>query len=374
MAGLLDYLRWRGDLSYKQAEFNSCDAGLLATIAYWPFEKEDVGHSLRHAAKRMKQTKEFKEKLGQETREEIELVILSSRIGDMRLLDWHTQKRANPALQFAAMTVRMSKHKIVVSFRGTDWSMIGLQEDMAMSYTDEIYGQEVAADYLRDIAHRFPFDKIYSVGHSKGGNYACYSVGACGKRIQDRVIQAISFDGPGFTKQVYEAPAFKRAIPKMKTYVPESSLFGIMLDHPDHTLVVKSTYPMPHQHNPRHWSIGRDRFVLAKGLTRSAQVIRHSLIQFNHTIPGKDREEMWSALFSIFEDMDITDANQITGNKLTGTVKLTKAYIALPPRLRTITVQIVTDIFNSMRTSSKFAGSSGNDSFKKPLFNDSYSE
>lgn len=39
MAGLLDYLRWRGDLSYKQSEFNSCDAGLLATLAYWPFKK-----------------------------------------------------------------------------------------------------------------------------------------------------------------------------------------------------------------------------------------------------------------------------------------------------------------------------------------------
>ena len=57
MAGLLDYLRWRGDLSYKQAEFNSCDAGLLATIAYWPFEKEDVGHSLRHATKKRKNLK-----------------------------------------------------------------------------------------------------------------------------------------------------------------------------------------------------------------------------------------------------------------------------------------------------------------------------
>ena len=33
MAGPLDYLRWRGDLSFKQRQYNSVDGAILASIA-----------------------------------------------------------------------------------------------------------------------------------------------------------------------------------------------------------------------------------------------------------------------------------------------------------------------------------------------------
>ena len=54
--------------------------------------------------------------------------------------------------------------------------MIGWQEDMHMNFMPEIYGQNVAAEYLSEIALRFPNDKIYLVGHSKGGNFAQYAL------------------------------------------------------------------------------------------------------------------------------------------------------------------------------------------------------
>lgn len=373
MAGILSYLRWRGDLSFKQKPFNSLDAALIATISYLPFTDQDKEKSLAEAAKRMLKAPAF-EHLDKEAQLETRLLILSPRLGRCQVLDWTEKKRSQPALQFAAMAVRLSKHKIAIAYRGTDRSMIGLNEDMTMSYTDEIYGQEVATDYLRLIASKYPFDRIYLTGHSKGGNYACYSAGTVRQQLQDRIVQAYSFDGPGFSKQVYGAKPFQLALPKMKTYLPEGSFFGAMLDHPERTLIVKSTYPMAHQHNPRHWSVGRDRFVLAKGLTTSSHVMRTSLISFNKDIPSKDREEMWSALFAAFEDMDITQAAQITDNKLIGALRMTRAYMALSPRLRTIARQIVNDVYHAMRQQAHRNYPVSNDSAKAPIFDDSYSD
>ena len=41
-------------------------------------------------------------------------------------------------------------------------------------------------------------------------------------------------------KETYNQLEFQRAIPKMITYVPEGSIFGMMLDHPERVIVVKS--------------------------------------------------------------------------------------------------------------------------------------
>lgn len=149
------------------------------------------------------------------------------------------------------MTIELDPQTILVAYRGTDGSMVGLNEDVDMSYQPEIFGQSVAADYLDKIAQTYPDKQIYTTGHSKGGNFAAYAISAVSPKIQDQIIKAYSFDGPGFMKETYDQLEFQRAIPKMITYVPEGSIFGMMLDHPERVIVVKSKMKhLMQQHNP----------------------------------------------------------------------------------------------------------------------------
>ena len=137
---------------------------------------------------------------------------------------------------------------------------------------------------------------------------------------------------------------------KMKTYIPENSIIGTMLDHTERVLVVKCTMPAANQHDPRTWSVGRDSYVLAPdGLTKTARMIRHSLIQFNHNIPNSKRGQMWSALFDAFGSLDITKVDQITG--LTGTYRFGRAYLAMDPEMRAIFRQIFNSIIETARQS-----------------------
>lgn len=54
MAGTLDYLRWRGDLSFKEKPFNSVDASLFASFIYLPVDKSAKGHTLSEVAEKLR--------------------------------------------------------------------------------------------------------------------------------------------------------------------------------------------------------------------------------------------------------------------------------------------------------------------------------
>lgn len=376
MGKILDYVRWRGDLTLDREPFNSLDAGLFAAFAYLPFDSSVKGHTLEAATKRLIQ----KKTLIHSDKLEAELVNLSDRYKNMRFLDWSHLSQKKPPVQFTAMTIELDSETILVAYRGTDGSMVGLNEDVDMSYQPEIFGQSVA-DYLDKMAQAYPDKKIYTVGHSKGGNFAAYALYAASPSLQDRVIKAYSFDGPGFMKEMYNQIEFQRVIPKMMTYVPEGSIFGMMLDHPERVIVVKSR--MKHlmkQHNPLHWEVARNSFVMAPGLSNASRIIRSTFISWNTKIPREKREAFWLAFFTALESQKITEASQLTTNKIRGAIQFSHAYLALDPDARLIANEIISDITATARqyinlpflSHNEHLEPLGNDSSKGPIVDDSY--
>lgn len=377
MGKILDYVRWRGDLTLDREPFNSLDAGLFAAFAYLPFDPSVKGHTLEAATKRLIQ----KKTLIHSDKLEAELVNLSNRYKNMHFLDWSHLSQKKPPVQFTAMTIELDSETILVAYRGTDGSMVGLNEDVDMSYQPEIFGQSIAADYLDKMAQAYPDKKIYTVGHSKGGNFAAYALYAASPSLQDRVIKAYSFDGPGFMKEMYNQIEFQRVIPKMMTYVPEGSIFGMMLDHPERVIVVKSR--MKHlmkQHNPLHWEVARNSFVMAPGLSNASRIIRSTFISWNTKIPREKREAFWLAFFTALESQKITEASQLTTNKIRGAIQFSHAYLALDPDARLIANEIISDITATARqyinlpflSHNEHLEPLGNDSSKGPIVDDSY--
>lgn len=377
MGKILDYVRWRGDLTLDREPFNSLDAGLFAAFAYLPFDSSVKGHTLEAATKRLIQ----KKTLIHSDKLEAELVNLSNRYKNMHFLDWSHLSQKKPPVQFTAMTIELDSETILVAYRGTDGSMVGLNEDVDMSYQPEIFGQSVAADYLDKMAQAYPDKKIYTVGHSKGGNFAAYALYAASPSLQDRVIKTYSFDGPGFMKEMYNQIEFQRVIPKMMTYVPEGSIFGMMLDHPERVIVVKSR--MKHlmkQHNPLHWEVARNSFVMAPGLSNASRIIRSTFISWNTKIPREKREAFWLAFFTALESQKITEASQLTTNKIRGAIQFSHAYLALDPDARLIANEIISDITATARqyinlpflSHNEHLEPLGNDSSQGPIVDDSY--
>lgn len=88
MAGSLDYLRWRGDLSFKEMPFNSVDASLFSSIIYLPVDKSAAGHTLSEVAEKLQHMESFQHQMHDEAGAQVLLLPKSPRLGRIKILNW----------------------------------------------------------------------------------------------------------------------------------------------------------------------------------------------------------------------------------------------------------------------------------------------
>lgn len=121
----------------------------------------------------------------------------SKRFGHIPIEHFECVVTEDPAMQFGAACLPISRDTIVVAYRGTDITYEGWQEDFEMAWREASPGQEAALAYLHRAAKTYPDARLYVCGHSKGGGLAEYAVVFADDVLSGRIVRACSFDGPG---------------------------------------------------------------------------------------------------------------------------------------------------------------------------------
>lgn len=187
-------------------------------------------------------------------------IVSSRRFKNLRLGFYNNIIDLERGTQFSAITYFLDSGITVVTFRGTDETMVGWQEDFAMMLKKPIVGQTLSVEYLTRMSEILPGD-FYVTGHSKGGNLAMYSVMESPKEIQDRVTWVYSFDGPGFRPELIAEHLTDELRAKSHTYIPRSSPIGLMLSTPGDMTVIEASSIGAMQHNPYNWHIKNGELV-----------------------------------------------------------------------------------------------------------------
>ena len=68
-------------------------------------------------------------------------------------------------------------------------------------------------------------------------------------------------DGPGFNRSMTERPEYVLLRDKMHTFIPESSIVGVLLEHCEDYTVIASTAKSIMQHEALSWCTERNRFI-----------------------------------------------------------------------------------------------------------------
>lgn len=302
MANILDYLKWRGDLSLEQDHFNEIDNLILTRFSYIPLEKlmkEGEKLKIRTVYERYENSNIKKGSfLLKEDIPFFQAIANSNRFGNLVILKYVNKISLKLEEQFAAVTILLPKDTAFVSFCGTDDTIVGWKENFNMSFKSHLPAQRDAVAYLNDIGEHYA-GNIMVGGHSKGGNLAVYAAAFCKPEIQERITTIYSDDGPGFGDDIVESNAYKQVVKRVVSYVPQSSVIGRLLLHEEKYYVVKSTQVGILQHDPFSWQLEGKEFVKVQELTNGSNVTEKTIKEWLENVDPERREIFIDTLYDI---------------------------------------------------------------------------
>ena len=311
---ILDYIAWRGDLSFLQDPFNPVDSLIFSIFSYEDLGKDaqsDQGIPIRMIVPGGK-TVPQSTPLGRGDRENmISRMASARRFRDILVYDQFSVTDPARDIQFSAVTLNMPNCGTLIAFRGTDGSPVGWKEDFMMSYECPVPAQSAALEYLTRAARR-TVGPLYLTGHSKGGNLALYSASMAPPEIQDRLVHIASFDGPGLSDEVIASPGYARIRDRIYSAIPHGSIVGMLMNyHPDFTIVQSTTLGGILQHNGFTWRVMGNAFVEAQETSRSSQMLDQSVHEWLKQCTPEQRRIFVQAIFSLpnSENQD-TDENR----------------------------------------------------------------
>ena len=359
MANLLDYLEWRGDLTLAQSPFNEVDNLILAELAFVNFNGivpapgVGIGMPLRQAAEIYfsKFAADAQIRLGvlvpDEIPEMLQKMAASQRFGDMQLncfVDWLDVGKGE---QFAALTVDTGDGALYLSFRGTDDSLAGWKEDFEMACMPEVPAQKKALEYTRVVAKQFPRKKLRLGGHSKGGNLAIYAGVFSPEKLQNRMTDIWSNDGPGFHMDLPNLPEYGRIESKVHSIVPKSSVVGMLLEHAENYTVVDSDQLGLMQHDGFSWQVMGNHFVTLRQVTCQAHISDQELRKWVHSLSVEQREKFVTALFDILTASGAVTLTDLKAEKFKAAGPMVKAMKDLDKETRDGLLNFMKILFKS---------------------------
>lgn len=314
---LLEYALYNSSKTFKSIPFNEVDALLFAQISYYDYSVFEDGISFKEIQKHpnvIKATK-LENLIGDIDEKLFNIIIASKRYGDV-IVKWHeSEMDPQKAMQFSATTFILPNDITVVSFRGTDGTVIGWHEDMNMTYMFPIPGQSRAQAYINNVLSNSHTKKVVVVGHSKGGNLATFAGIMAKDKYLDRIKAIYNFDGPGFNDTFYDLEAFNKMKNKYYKFIPPQSSIGRMLKDVDRNKVIKSDAKYMMQHWAHTWLIEDNHFAYADGVDFFSESVGYSTDAVIQNMTKEERKEAVTLMFDILAKTNCNRMEEVFSNK-----------------------------------------------------------
>lgn len=315
MANILDYIKWRGDLTFTQDPPNAVDALVFSSLSYinycLPAQESVTPVPLKEAAETFFGLEENESRI--RVRNDLDLLHLAAaslRFGNTELCLYRNEFIPEQETQFAAMTFLLDDGSMFLAFRGTDYSLVGWKEDFNMTFQQTIPAQRLAQQYTREVALEF-LRPMHLCGHSKGGNLAVFAAARSSPMIQNRILDVYSNDGPGFTKYLMGDPGYVAMVPKIKTYIPQSSVIGMLLEHEEPYTVIRSKTVGLLQHDPYSWEVLGREFIPVQEVTESSLFVDATIKTWFADMTNQERNQLVDVMFTLLGTGGVDNALEI---------------------------------------------------------------
>lgn len=351
MSNILDYVNWRGDLTFAQDPFNDIDALVMAQLSYLNFDSiisadPKQGLPLEVVWNKFRSSSDFEKRcdlgmvINKKTVDLLELAAKSKRYKSLVMCAYVNKIDFSNEEQFSAVTFLLKSKGVFkrsadpfIVFRGTDDTIVGWKEDFNLALSTDVPSQVDAVDYANMVSKSCK-GKICIAGHSKGGNLAVYAGSFLNKSYRSRLKEIYNFDGPGFTSKVMKTPEYKAAMPKINSWYPHFSVVGMFFEHLKTYTVVESTQFGIMQHDPMSWQLEGKKFITHEELDTKSLSLNVNINAWLEPIPEEKREKIIDSVFSVLEATGASTNSEIEANLLKNSAKMLKALTKIDDEVR----------------------------------------
>jgi hypothetical protein len=213
-----------------------------------------------------------------------------------------------------------------------------------MSFMQPVPAQIEAKEYLEYIAEH-THGNIYVGGHSKGGNLAVYAAVKANKATKSRIAAVYNNDGPGFDSDFISGEDYKEIKDRIYTYVPQSSVVGMLLEHEESYTVVKSRQSGIMQHNGLSWEAMGNSFVKLDSVSEDSKVIDTSMKEWLSSMTPEEREGVVDALYDALSATNAKTLSDLGADK----IKIVRAWNAMDNDARNQVRRCINIIFGKKK-------------------------
>ena len=307
---VFDYLNWRGDLSFDQVGVCEVDGLIFSILSYVDYSEvvSSEIHGIRRPPALLTITKRYLSahsggdipELGLILSKEIvKLLVKASktkRFGLLRPICFVNKICDQTEMQFSAIAFSFENGDTFVAFRGTDDTLVGWKENFNMSFIYPVPAQKEAVAFLDYVASKTQ-GRIYLGGHSKGGNLAVYAGVKASLKTRERIERIYSNDAPGFDAAFIGGKDYKDMKERISTFLPQSSVVGMLLEHEEGYTVIKSRNSGLLQHNGFSWEVMGGKFIYLDSISENSKVLDKKMKSFLAGMTKEERENFVDSLF-----------------------------------------------------------------------------
>jgi hypothetical protein len=250
--------------------------------------------------------------------------------------------------QFSALTILDCGGASLISYRGTDNTIVGWKEDFNMSFSDAVPAQLEAVAYLEKMASliRGP---LRLGGHSKGGNLAAYAAAFCSKKIRRRIRAIYSNDAPGFSRAVIESPGYREIRDRIQSFVPQSSVVGMLFEYEKNHVVVKSNQTGLMQHDVFSWEVTRDDVARLKEMSQEGAFLNRTIKEWIDGMSVEQRQHFTGALYEILTATETGSLQKLSADWLKSASLMIQAYNDIDEPTKKVITKTLSAFFKAAR-------------------------
>lgn len=318
-SSIIDYVI-KEQRSFDELPFNEVDSLVFSWISYLPLN-ESKRTEINASNPTLSSLLSNKEILAATNRmfnpvkskSLLEHIAISKRFKEIPVSDIREKEDRKTALQYASYVFHLSEKTLLMAFRGTNATMNGWKEDLDMSFEFPVASQTEGLRQTRDILRKYEGCSLILTGHSKGGNIAVFAGAGLTFEEQKRIVSIHSHDGPGFLGDYTRTVSYQNILPKIHKTIPQSSIFGLLLENTNNYKIIQSNGFFVYQHSPFTWLIDlhKDSFITSPSLSLTAKLFYQTTSYWLKTFPLEDRKKAITMIFDIFLRNNIKTSKEL---------------------------------------------------------------